>query len=118
MSEEDKVLCSHCLDMRSYTVKSRLKIHHHPQTNDEIIVDDWDAFCDECGHEVYVQDIESRNIDEFVYMCGASDFCKKVIEQNASYDKELGCDMVYMSVEQLKKYLKYFVEEKRNERKI
>lgn len=43
MSEEDKVLCSHCLDMRSYTVKSRLKIHHHPQTNDEILVDDWDA---------------------------------------------------------------------------
>lgn len=112
MSEEDKVLCSHCLDTRSYTVKSRLKVHHHPQTNDEILVDDWDAFCDECGHEIYVQDIESRNIDEFVYMCGASDFCKKVIEQNASYDKELGCDMVYMSVEQLKKYLKYFVEER------
>lgn len=112
MSEEDKVLCSHCLDMRSYTVKSRLKVHHHPQTNDEILVDDWDAFCDECGHEVYVQDIESRNIDEFVYMCGAHDFKDKLIEQNSCYDEKLGCDMIVMSKEQLDLFLKYFVEEK------
>ena len=112
MNEEDKVLCAHCLDNRSYTIKSRLAIHHHPQTNKEILVDDWYAVCDECGSEIYVKYVESRNIDEFCYMCGASDFKDKIIEQNSCYDEKIGCDMIVMSKEQLDLFLNYFVKER------
>ena len=46
------------------------------------------------------------------YMNGARDFKEKIKEQNAAYDEEFGCDMIYMSTQQLDDFFKYFVEEK------
>lgn len=112
---DDTLFCAHCLSFQDYTVKSRLEVHRHPQTNKEILVDYWYPVCDKCGNEGYVEDIESRNLVEFDYMCGAHDFKDKLIEQNSCYDEKLGCDMIVMSKEQLDLFLKYFVEERVDE---
>ena len=108
----ERAFCANCLDCHTYTIKSEVRVHRHPQIDKAILVDEWYAVCDNCGYEVYAEDIESRNLVEFDYMCGATDFKDKLIEQNSCYDEKLGCDMIVMSKEQLDLFLKYFVEEK------
>lgn len=71
---DETAFCPHCLMHTPYTTYDRMAKHKCEFLGRDVLFNEWYNVCDVCGNEVYVEDIEIRNLYEYHAACRVDEF--------------------------------------------
>ena len=83
---DETAFCPHCLTRTSYTTCERVAKHKCEFLGRDVLFNEWYNICDICGNEVYVEDVEIRNLYEYHAACRVDEFAEYLCDK---FDKAI-----------------------------